>query len=75
MREEFVKETKIVEKTEKEQKENLLEEIEKSKKKLLAFYENINFAEGNLIDYYTYQIKAEEAKYGYLIKKIKENKI
>lgn len=75
MREEFVKETKIFDKTEAEHKQNLLEEIENSKKRLSAFYENMNFVEDSLVDYYSYQIKAEEAKYGYLLKIIKENKI
>lgn len=75
MREEFIKETKIFDKTEEEHKQNLLEEIENSKKRLIAFYENMNFVEDSLVDYYTYQIKAEEAKYGYLLKIIKENRI
>ena len=74
MREEFVKETKIFDKTENEHRQDLLSEIEASKKRLKAFYENINFAQENLVDYYTYQIKAEEAKYGYLLQKIKEEK-
>ena len=34
-------------------------------------YNNLEFADGDLIDYYTYQIKAEESKYDYLIKKAK----
>ena len=73
MREEFIKETKIVDKSEEEKKIDLYQEIEVSKKKLKAYYENLNFASGNLIDYYTYQIKAEEAKFSYLIKEIRNN--
>lgn len=73
MREEFVKETKIVDKSEEEKKIDLYQEIEVSKKKLKAYYENLNFASGSLIDYYTYQIKAEEAKFSYLIKEIRNN--
>lgn len=49
----------------------ILEELESSKLRLRALHENMNYAEGNLVDYYTYQIKAEEAKYGYLLKKLK----
>lgn len=75
MREEFVRETKICDKSEEEHKEALFSELENSRKRLMAFYENMNFAKDNLVDYYTYQIKAEEAKYGYLLKRIKEEKI
>ena len=74
MREEFVRETKIYDKSEEEHKEALFSELETSRKRLMAFYENMNFAKDNLVDYYTYQIKAEEAKYGYLLNKIKEYK-
>ena len=72
MREDFVKETKIYDKSEEEKRIELYEELENSKKRLKGFYENMNFASGNLIDYYVYQIKAEQAKFGYLINKIKE---
>lgn len=71
MREEFIKETKIVDKSEEEKERELYQEIEVSKKKLKAYYDNLNFASGNLIDYYTYQIKAEEAKFSYLMKEIR----
>ena len=71
MREEFVKDTKIIDKTEEEHNQDLLIELENSKKRLMAFHENMNFAKDNLVDYYTYQIKAEEAKYGYLLREIK----
>ena len=73
MREEFVKETKIVDKTEKEHNQELFKELENSRKRLEAFHANMNFAQDNLVDYYTYQIKAEEAKYGYLLRQIKNN--
>lgn len=73
MREEFIKETKIVDKSEEEKEMDLYQEIEVSKKKLKAYYENLNFASGNLIDYYTYQIKAEEAKFSYLMKEIRNH--
>lgn len=36
---------------------------------------NYEFAEGELIDYYLYQIKANQAKLNYLIKKSKANGI
>ena len=36
---------------------------------------NYEFAEGELIDYYLYQIKANQSKLNYLIKKSKANGI
>lgn len=72
MREDFIKETKIIDKTEEEKEKDLFEELELSKKRLNAFYENLNFASGELVDYYTYQIKAEQAKFGYLMNEVKK---
>ena len=45
------------------------------KKELEEANKNFEFAEGDLIDYYTYQIKANRAKFDYLLKKAKENGI
>ena len=38
-------------------------------------YNNLHYADSDLIDFYTYQIKAEESKYNYLIKQAKKKKI
>ena len=72
---EFGKEFKIVEKTEEEKNEELVGEIKNIKKKLENMYNNLHYADSDLIDYYTYQIKAEESKYNYLIKQAKKKKI
>jgi len=72
MKEDFVKETKIVDQSKKDKEEELLKSIKNSKNNLLNMYNNLNLAEGELVDYYIYRIKAEEAKYDYLIKKMKE---
>lgn len=72
MREEFIKETKIFEITEEERKFELLESLKNIKNNLMASYNNMKYAEGDLIDYYIYKIKAEEAQYAYLLKKMKE---
>ena len=45
------------------------------KETLNNMYNNLQYADGDLIDYFTYQIKAEESKYDYLIKQAKEKKI
>lgn len=71
MREEFIKESNVLDKSNEVKELDLYEEIEISKKKLNAYYENMNFATGNLIDYYSYQIKAEQAKFSYLMQEVK----
>ena len=69
---EFIKEEKrIVELTEEEKNEELINTIKYVKKNLSAMYSNLEQAQDELIDYYTYLIKAEEAKYGYLLKEAK----
>ncbi len=72
---EFTKEFKIEDKTEDEKNEELVEEIKKVKKNLSNMYNNLHYADSDLIDFYTYQIKAEESKYNYLIKQAKKKKI
>ena len=37
-------------------------------KKLKKAHNNFEFADGDLVDYYTYEIKANQAKLDYLIK-------
>lgn len=70
--EEYKKETKIIEKSKEEKEIELLVNIYKTKKELEDAIHNFEYAEGDLIDYYTYQIKATRAKYDYLLKKAKE---
>lgn len=75
MYDEFVKETKIKDKTEEEKEYELIENIKFVKNTLNNMYRNLQFADGDLVDYFTYQIKAEEAKYNYLIKKAKNKNL
>lgn len=72
---EFVKEVEISDLDENEKNSDLLRNIKIVKETLNNMYNNMQFADGDLIDYYTYQIKAEEAKYDYLIKQAKTKKI
>ena len=72
MMERYIKETRIAELGEDDRYQELIKNIMASKKYLNNIYKNLEFADSDLIDYYTYQIKAEEAKYGYLIKQIKK---
>lgn len=75
MHSEFIKEFKIEEKTEVERDEELLDTIKFVKKNLGNMYNNLQYADSDLIDYFTYQIKAEEAKYSYLIKQAKKRNL
>ncbi len=55
------------------EKANLLLEIKNIKCEMQNAYSNFDYADDSLmIDYYTYQIKAYEARFEYLIKKAKE---
>ncbi len=72
---EFVRESKIVDKNEEEKDEELLNSIKNVNHTLMNMHNNLQFASSDLIDYYTYQIKAEEAKYNYLIKQAKKRNL
>ena len=68
MHEEFVKENKILELTDKQKETELIKNIIKVKEELKTANKNFEFAEDELIDYYTYQIKANQSKLDYLIR-------
>lgn len=70
--EEYKKETKIIEKTEQEKEIELMVSIIKTKREMEVANLNFEYAQEDLIDYYTYQIKATRAKFDYLVKKAKE---
>lgn len=75
MQEAFVKERKIVDKSREELNTILVQSIIKTNNELQNARNNYEFAEGELIDYYLYQIKANQSKLNYLIKKSKANGI
>lgn len=68
---EYIKELRIIEKTELEKEIELIKTIIKTREELKNINKNFEFAEEELIDYYTYQIKANQAKLDYLIKMAK----
>lgn len=72
---EFVRETQIVDKNDVEKDNELVQNIRFVKRTLENMYNNLQFADSDLIDYYTYQIKAEESKYNYLIKQAKKKNL
>ena len=68
MQEEYRKEIKIIEKTEHEKEIELIKNIIKTREELKNNNKNFEFAELDLVDYYAYQIKANQAKLDYLIR-------
>lgn len=73
MQEEYVRETSIMQRSEEELDVELIKCIIKTKQDLQDANRNYEFAEGDLIDYYLYQIKAHQSKLNYLLKKAKKN--
>lgn len=71
MRSQYVKETIIEEKSEEEKDKELMLTILQTKKSLQEANINYEYAEGKLIDYFLYTMKAEQAKLDYLIGKAK----
>ena len=55
----------------KENEIELLKSILATKRELVIANKNFESAEAELIDYYSYQIKASKAKLDYLIKQVK----
>jgi len=75
MQEEYVKEKKIRDKSKEEMNKILIRSIITTSNNIETAQKNYEFAEGELIDYYLYEIKANQAKLNYLIKKSKINGI
>lgn len=71
MQEDFIRESKIVDKTDIEKEIELIRNIIKVNEEIAAANSNFQYAEEELVDYYTYQIKANQSKLNYLIKQAK----
>lgn len=68
----YVRNNPIIEKSETDQDIELMKSLIKTKTELEIANRNYEFADEELIDYYTYQIKANQAKIDYLLKIIKK---
>lgn len=68
MEEEYKKEEIIKNKNELDREIELVRNIIKTREELKNNNKNFEFAEKDLVDYYIYQIKANQAKLDYLIK-------
>lgn len=75
MQEEYQKESLIINKTELERETELIRNIIKTREELKKDSKNFEFAENDLVDYYIYQIKANQAKLDYLLKLAKSRGI
>ena len=75
MEENFVKEYKIKDYTAKDKDEDIIKNVIKAKSELECSINNFEYAENDLIDYFSYQIKANQAKLDYLLKKAKKRGI
>lgn len=58
-----------------EMKSVLFNDLEKAILELNVALENYNIATPELVDYYSYQIKAAQSKYEYLLKLVKDMKL
>ncbi len=69
---EYVKESQIKDKSDNEKKLDLMISIIKTRNDLENANNNYEYAEGDLIDYFLYEIKANQSKLDYLLNKAKE---
>ena len=74
MEEEYLLNKMIKGKTEKEREIELMQNIIETKEKLQNARKNFEYAEDGMIDYYIYQIKANQSKLDYLIKLAKKKR-
>ena len=67
----YIKEKKIIDYTDKEKDLDLIKCLIRTKGELELANKNYEFAEDELVDYYIYEMKANQAKLNYLIKMAK----
>lgn len=68
MQEDFSKEQLVINTTEMEKEIELIKNIIKTREELKNNNKNFEYAEKGLVDYYIYQIKANQAKLDYLLR-------
>lgn len=73
--EDYIKEQYFIELTDKEKNLQLMRSILQTQNDLKQAHVNFEFAEDDLIDFYSYQIKANQAKLDYLTKLAKSKNI
>ena len=64
----YVRENVLIERTEIEKEMELIRSIIRTREELKVANRNFEYAQDDLVDYYVYQIKANQAKLNHLIK-------
>ncbi len=64
----YIQEKLLKDKSESEKDLDLIKNIIKTRKELKIANKNFEFASGDLVDFYSYQIKANQSMLNYLIK-------
>lgn len=75
LQEEYLLNKMIKGKTDTEKEIELMKSIIETKERLRIARSNFEYAEDDMIDYYSYQIKANQSKLDYLIKQAKRKGI
>ena len=75
MEEKFIKDDNIIDMSQKEQEIDLIMSIINARNQLEIANKNFETADLDLVDYYTYEIKAKKMQLDYLIKKAKMSNI
>ena len=75
MQNEFLREQIVKDKNEEEINDDILRSIVASKMELNNAHINMRYADPELIDYYSYKIKAAKSKLDYLIRIAKDKKL
>lgn len=75
MYESYIKEVPIIDLKKEDYDYTIIQSILESQRRLEIAHRNFEYARGDLIDYYAYQIKSEQAKIDYLLKQAKDKKI
>ena len=75
MEEKFIKDDNIIDMSQKEQEIDLIMRIINARNQLEIANKNFEKADLELVDYYTYEIKAKKMQLDYLIKKAKMSNI
>ena len=68
----YEREVEIIDKSEEEKNKELMDTILQTKKVISEANKNYEMAEGKLIDYFLYTMKAEQARLDYLISRAKK---
>ena len=71
----YLREDVITDKTEEEKKIELIMSVLKTKRELDLATKNFETAENGLVDYYTYEIKANKSKLDFLVNKARNRGI